>query len=59
MYSYTPARYLYLIMLCLLCVGEVVMSHAAVDITEEFTDLNFRAAVYFSRHFTFIISLSF
>jgi len=31
---------------CLLCCAGVVMSHAAVDITEEFTDLNFRAAVY-------------
>jgi len=37
---------------CLLCVGGVVMSHAAVDITEEFTDLNFRAAVYGMIHKT-------
>jgi len=31
---------------CLLCCAGVVMSHAAVDITEEIEDLNFRAAVY-------------
>jgi len=31
---------------CLLCAGGAVMSHAAVDITAQFTDLNFRAAVY-------------
>jgi len=30
----------------LLCAGGAVMSHAAVDITAQFTDQNFRAVVY-------------
>jgi len=36
----------FLLAVGLLCGVGAVMSHAAVDITEEFTNLNFRAAVY-------------
>ena len=35
-----------LLAVLLLCGVGAVASHAAVDITEKFTDLNFRAAVY-------------